>query len=81
MDAVSKRDEILDYLWLVMPSMDDDEAKVEAAKLLDEYAHELAEELRDNIGRDDYPYESKLTQTYVSGWRGAANRIDPDKEC
>lgn len=47
---------------------------------IDAYAHELAEVLRDSIGRDDYPGEPEQVTRLVEGYRLAADAIDPFKE-
>ncbi|MFB7823854.1 hypothetical protein [Streptomyces hydrogenans] len=49
-----------------------------ARKVLDGYAHELAEELRDGIGRADYPGESERAVRFVAGVRYAADQVDPE---
>lgn len=43
---MSARDKILNYLWMAVPSSDDAEARALAEQMVDDYAHELAEEIR-----------------------------------
>lgn len=45
-----------------------------------EALREAAEDLRDAIGRQDYEGENERSKSFVSGWRLAADHIDPDKE-
>lgn len=49
-------------------------------ELLDAYAIELAEKLREFIGPEEYPGESEHVKRYVLGWHDAANMIDPRVE-
>lgn len=44
---MSARDELAELLFRSMPSSDDDEARREAAKAIDAFAHELAEKIRE----------------------------------
>lgn len=52
----------------------------DVSELLDLYAHELAENLRDLVGRHDYPGENDYAVAFVAGYRSAAKAIDPFKE-
>jgi len=47
--------------------------------LIDAFAHELAQNLRDYMGGpDSYPGEPERILRYVRGWHDAANMIDPE---
>lgn len=49
--------------------------------LIDAFAHELAEEIREFVGPESYPHETDpLILRYVKGWRDAADRIDPKEK-
>lgn len=43
-----------------------------------EHAHKLAEQIRDSVGRNDYPGETEYAKAFVAGYRSAANEIDPE---
>lgn len=50
------------------------------ADVRDLIRHEAAEEIRDNIGREDYPNESESVRDIVSVVRSVADLIDPEVE-
>lgn len=79
---MNARDRILDRLYWAVPSWGEEDAKRIASEMLDEFAHELAEEIRAFVGPESYPHEKgrPLVLRYVKGWRDAADLIDPKKE-
>lgn len=58
--------------------LDQQQAEELLRPFFEAFSHELAEELRDSIGREDYPGESGYVMRFVEGIRCAANRIDPE---
>ncbi len=72
-------DELFEELWFTRYRISGDRAEAEAwaRGILDRHAHQLAESLRDTVGREDHPGESERAARYVLGCRDAANLIDP----
>jgi hypothetical protein len=75
---VNARDELFEAM---MPTYETQYAPGEADAvnaLIDNFAHELAEKIRNCIGKDDYPYESDRARNITLGFRMAAVVIDPE---
>ena len=49
-------------------------------EILAEHAHELAEKIRDSIGRTDHPNKSQRVKDMISMARKQADLIDPEVE-
>lgn len=70
---MSARDKILERLWWAVPSTDNADAKVKAAQMLDDFAHELAESQR------KMPLPDSRDRHWVRfGVNLAADTIDPE---
>lgn len=63
---MSAREKIAELLWRVVPSRDDAEAAATAEQMLDAYAHELAEKLRNHDENDgSFNYAAALIDPEV----------------
>ncbi|WP_069752941.1 hypothetical protein [Streptomyces sp. EN16] len=78
---MSARDELFESLtgggWNLAPGEADD-----VNRLIDNFAHELAEEARKIMGPRQLPSgaEPENIARYVAGWHDATDFIDPDLE-
>ena len=54
------------------------EMRQDAGDAVDAFAHQLAEKIRDRIGRFDLPFESERTKEFVAFGRSMADLIDPE---
>lgn len=78
---MSAREALLDALmWGIDGDQTSAGLKQSADKLIKAFAHELAEEIRDNIGRADYPHESQHVKDLVAFGRAQADLIDSEVE-
>lgn len=76
---MSARDKILSYLWMAVPSSDDEEAKALASKMIDDLLHEEAEKIR--ASRLETPEGFTHRESWVNAWNSgrddSADLIDP----
>jgi hypothetical protein len=72
-------DEVV-YALKVSGALRREEISVEANKLIDAFAHELAEKQRAFAEQEDAHLRSTSATIYVQGIRDAADLIDPTKE-
>lgn len=70
---MSARSDIADLLWWSVPSSTNAEAKERAEKMLDAYAHELAEQIRAEITGNPL-----FMSDFEAGQDWAADFIDPE---
>lgn len=77
---MNARDRILERLWWAVPSVNDGQAKRLAERMLDDFAHELAEEIR--ASRLEAPEGFTFRHEWVDAWNAgrddSADLIDPE---
>lgn len=65
-------------VWLLAAGVSGQAADAEADQILGNYAHELAEKIRESIGPLPLPHETVRTARFVQGHHAAADLIDSE---